>query len=405
MSELGDLECPVCLQEYTETGEFVPRILPCRDTVFERCIKRLLGDGSTLKCSVDRRKFYAEKRFLTFQQNKYILSQLKKKRKQKKSTLQNCKTYALVLNLYCYSCQKDICSMCLSENHRRHDVVDINSLKKKKCEDILKSANQLDEHLKEDMNELVKMKKELANDAETCINSIIIQKLAAMLLFDRMVDDVKRHQTKTNSTIDELISEINKNITTIRQTTNDTDSELMTLEIISKKKEIIKEIKDNVPKISPERKSFNSLKYVLNDMKQIERVCGKIIKVKKQVQFKTLDKDKESKTPATDRPQPTCTDFVDRPKRLPRYSSSAFRLLCGTPEPKNLKYSRYLDVRDQDTTHKHQEETNSIQNSHLAYESSAYSDSCRMQPRKVWDSNYDNSSDSDRFFTDCDNLV
>ena len=145
MSELGDLECPVCLQEYTETGEFVPRILPCHDTVCERCIKRLLGDGSTLKCPVDRRKFNAEKGFITFPQNKYILSQLKKKRKQKKSTLQNCKTHALVLNLYCYSCQKDMCSMCLSENHRRHDVVDINYLKKKKCEDMLKRANQLEE--------------------------------------------------------------------------------------------------------------------------------------------------------------------------------------------------------------------------------------------------------------------
>ena len=84
MSELGDLECPVCLQEYTETGEFVPRILPCHDTVCERCIKRLLGDGSTLKCPVDRRNFNAEKGFLMFQQNKYILSQLKKKKKTEK---------------------------------------------------------------------------------------------------------------------------------------------------------------------------------------------------------------------------------------------------------------------------------------------------------------------------------
>ena len=43
MSELGDLECPVCFQEYTETGEFVPRILPCHDIVCERCIKETNG--------------------------------------------------------------------------------------------------------------------------------------------------------------------------------------------------------------------------------------------------------------------------------------------------------------------------------------------------------------------------
>ena len=106
-----------------------------------------------------------------------------------------------------------------------------------------------------------------------------------------MVDDVKKHQTQTNRTNDGQVSEINKNIAIIRQTTNDADSELMTLEMISKKQEIIKEMKDNVPKIFPERKSFNSLKYVLDDMKQIERACGKIIKVEKHVQFKATETD------------------------------------------------------------------------------------------------------------------
>ena len=76
MSEIGDLECAVCLQEYTETGEFVPRILPCHDIDCERCIKRLLreactlitlqGEGCALKCPVCRRQFYADKGFKTF---------------------------------------------------------------------------------------------------------------------------------------------------------------------------------------------------------------------------------------------------------------------------------------------------------------------------------------------------
>ena len=105
-----------------------------------------MGHDSTFKCPLDRSKFNADKGFKTFHQNKYILSQLKKKKSE------NCKTHKLAKSLYCNGCQKDVCTMCLSEHHRKHDVVDINYLKREKCEDILKSAKQLDENFMKDVN-------------------------------------------------------------------------------------------------------------------------------------------------------------------------------------------------------------------------------------------------------------
>ena len=327
MSELGDLECPVCLQEYTETGELVPRILPCHDTVCERCIKRLLGDGSTLKCPVDRSKFNAEKGFKTFHENKYIVRQLKKKREEKKSTFQNCKTHGFVVNLYCCGCQKDICSMCLSENHRKHDVVDNKYWKMEKCEEMLKSANKLDETLKQDMDKLLKMKKELATGSEKCIDNINIQRERTMHVFDRMVDDVRKHQNITNSKIDGLISEM---IASIKEATDDVDSEKMTPEMVSQKQGKISEIQRNIVKSLLEGKSFTSVEYKLNGQKQTEEVCGKIIKVEKVIQLKAAETENIDlpKTHLTKEQYPAIGYPISRPGTSARleYISSSYNL-------------------------------------------------------------------------------
>ena len=59
---------------------------------------------------------------------------------------------------------------------------------------MLESANQLVEHLTKDVNELLKMKKELAMDAEDCLDRINIQKESVLEIFERKTDAARTGQ-------------------------------------------------------------------------------------------------------------------------------------------------------------------------------------------------------------------
>ena len=54
----GLTNCPVCYEEYLESGDFVPRILPCHHSVCEKCVKALLTD-SRLTCPECRKRHHA----------------------------------------------------------------------------------------------------------------------------------------------------------------------------------------------------------------------------------------------------------------------------------------------------------------------------------------------------------
>ena len=79
--ELGDVtECPVCFEFYDESGEHVPRLLPCTHTLCENCVRSLLKEKS-LRCPECKTTHQAPNEVLNFPQNKYILILLRKVKK------------------------------------------------------------------------------------------------------------------------------------------------------------------------------------------------------------------------------------------------------------------------------------------------------------------------------------
>ena len=78
MADDGDdlTNCSVCFDEYTETGDYIPRILPCFHTLCEECLGQLVqNDG--LNCPECRVKHTAPNGKTSFPQNKYVLAHLK----------------------------------------------------------------------------------------------------------------------------------------------------------------------------------------------------------------------------------------------------------------------------------------------------------------------------------------
>ena len=67
--------CVICLENYDEEGQHVPRLLPCSHTVCESCIKDLITND-TLVCPECRKKHRAENKEKSFPQNKYLLAHI-----------------------------------------------------------------------------------------------------------------------------------------------------------------------------------------------------------------------------------------------------------------------------------------------------------------------------------------
>ena len=70
--------CPVCFEDYGETGDHLPRILPCYHTVCEKCIGELLQDDA-LDCPECRVNHLAGNGVKIFPQNRYILTHMRMK--------------------------------------------------------------------------------------------------------------------------------------------------------------------------------------------------------------------------------------------------------------------------------------------------------------------------------------
>ena len=127
------LSCQVCFHEFQEDGEHIPRLLPCTHTLCESCIRQLIRNNK-LECPECRKTHEAEG-IKSFPQNKYLLSQVKRKSPEDvamhKAKL--CEEHQYELILFCLegSCQRAICISCLNEKHRRHDVTGFFAVKEK----------------------------------------------------------------------------------------------------------------------------------------------------------------------------------------------------------------------------------------------------------------------------------
>ena len=73
------LSCQICLEDFQEDGDLIPRLLPCSHTLCQKCLIQLLGGGRSLICPECRARHAAPKREKSFPQNKYLLTVIKRR--------------------------------------------------------------------------------------------------------------------------------------------------------------------------------------------------------------------------------------------------------------------------------------------------------------------------------------
>ena len=226
------LSCVVCLEEFEESGEHIPRLLPCTHTLCEACVKQLIR-YQRLECPECRAKHDAKNEEKSFPQNKYLLMQIKRKPtevkelKSEQSEKELCEEHGKELVLFCkeHGCQKPICLSCLKKYHRRHDVIEIEDETR---EVLMKKITLFEKNLKEKIAILNGAKNDVKRKTEVCVIDLekrreeIKNKIDKQ--FEQMKTEAEDHLKEQNIFMDNEIDALNENLNLLTSISLDTEN-------------------------------------------------------------------------------------------------------------------------------------------------------------------------------------
>ena len=226
------LSCVVCLEEFEDSGDHIPRLLPCTHTLCETCVKQLIRNQK-LECPECRAKHDAKNQEKSFPQNKYLLTQIKRKPteaselKSEKNEKEVCEEHGKELVLFCKEtgCQKPICPSCLKLYHRRHDVTDIEDETK---EILMAKITFFEKNLKEKIRILNEAKKEVNRKKEVCLNDVEKRREEIKDEIDKQLNQMKTeaedHAKEQNIFMDNEIDALNENLDLLSSIRLDTEN-------------------------------------------------------------------------------------------------------------------------------------------------------------------------------------
>ena len=207
------LQCQVCFEEFEEDGDHVPRLLPCTHTACHRCIGRLIRDNK-LDCPECRTKHKATNNEKSFPQNKYILTQIRRKSTQeqpKAHEFQKCEKHGKELSLFCLNpeCNRPICRSCLKKEHKKHEITEIEDQEK---EVLMKEVMEIKVNLEAKVKILATSKMDITKRTDAVVANLKKTKEEIVLRIDKMIKKAEGQNRLENNHIDDELSAINSNI-------------------------------------------------------------------------------------------------------------------------------------------------------------------------------------------------
>ena len=195
--------CSICFEDYEESGDHVPRLLPCSHTLCEKCVCELI-DGNNITCPQDRKTCQADFETRKFPQNNYILKQI---HDGKKRGFKRCVNHGREINLFCRNeaCQQELCSLCLTENHKKHDVVDLLSIKEAKLAEIAKDIEKEQEKMKNYGDKINRIREEANEEFSKALIEVNTKKDEFSVLLDERLAQIA-NVTSTMTNIKESLS-------------------------------------------------------------------------------------------------------------------------------------------------------------------------------------------------------
>ena len=234
----------------------------------------------------------------TFPQNKYIVTNLKQKQKERE--IAKCEEHGKELTLYCRcnGCQTAICSKCLTASHRKHDVVDIEERQKeieeKQVKDLIAKITMESVEMTIKKKAIADVKeeiydfyatysKELATSQEKLVNQIRER-------FDVLKKNLDDHTSVIVQDIDKDITSIDQHLEVINGIKMNVTSGLASPEDVRIGIEVIKSIAESSKAHVSGIKSYKVLRYCATETlnEDIEKLCGQLTKDAKKPNYTGL---------------------------------------------------------------------------------------------------------------------
>ena len=243
------LSCQVCFEDFEEEGKHVPRLLPCTHTLCHTCIGQLI-QGNKIECPECRDKHEAKKDEKSLPQNKYILTQIKRKSSHEQPTVhkfQKCIDHRKELsNLFCREpgCGMPICRLCLRKHHKKHDVIHIEEQEK---EVLMTDLMRIDMNLGIKVELMLQAKKNIGERTQSVIEEIQKKKEEFDRHFEKMIKEAEGQNKLQNMLIDDEVSAMNSNIELLRSLRqNFENEEEISHEEIMNNQETVRGIFENI---------------------------------------------------------------------------------------------------------------------------------------------------------------
>ena len=292
VTEFDDLtSCPICFQDFSEVVPHVPRILPCFHTLCENCVKQLLCNSS-LECPEYRDKHGAPQGVKNFQQNKYVLAHMQNKRKWMEVIFPpiraHCRNHGEELTMFCResACEKSICHLCLVKNHKFHDVVDLEEQRKENYRSLAKDMEDISRTLEMNRKKMYTVQEDFEKRHEKSLKMLklrkeeLVRKISEHM--DKLEANICKHRTDQDTEIQKEIKTIEINIDMIDGLQDDVN-EMVTLEDIKIKREIVNNVCEEIKKRNTSKKGYTFLEYHTDQLsaETLEQICGKTRKIEK----------------------------------------------------------------------------------------------------------------------------
>ena len=239
--------CPVCFEGYEESGRHLPRILPCFNTLCESCIKKLLKYTNFLICPIERDPHAAPAGELTFPQNKYIVTHLRKNKKEDiqkislvESKFEICKTHERDMSLFCKEkhCQAPICSLCLLQSHKSHSIEDVVEAQAQESEKLSAKISILRGDLQSYKNKMEILKKSMEDKHSECKAQIDEAKEEMEKLYDTLYTEAEDHRSKQQREMDDKIASVNERLVILDSIKENTNNDTHYTEITSRRNKV-----------------------------------------------------------------------------------------------------------------------------------------------------------------------
>ena len=193
-------------------------------------------------------KHEAKKEEKSFPQNKYILTQIKRKPPKQPTTIgfQKCEEHRKELSLYCKEpdCGKPICRLCLGKHHKKHDIIAIEEQGK---EVLMRDLMRIDMNLGTKVEMILQAKKNIGERTKSTIEEIKRKKEEFDRHFQKMIKEAEGQSRLQSMLIDDEISAMYSNIQLLRSLRQNiqNEEEISHEEIISSR-EAIRGIIENI---------------------------------------------------------------------------------------------------------------------------------------------------------------